>query len=185
MSDENPFANWPHIDAPRSADGSANRPARRTELPGSSTERNDFMSNENALERFLGGSPAAVFVKLLFVSLVVGALLMWLDIRPADIFRGVQDFINRIYALGFGAVREVDQLRGRRRGDRRARLVHPAPAQRQQARRPRPRPDRRESANRILEILGERIDRRRRQPLRDTQGPGGGIGRRAGFRYQW
>jgi len=38
-------------------------------------------------------------VKLLFVSLVVGALLMWLDIRPADILRGVQDFVNRIYAL--------------------------------------------------------------------------------------
>ncbi len=107
MSDENPFANWPHIDAPRSADAEREPVGRRTELPGSSTERNDFMSNENALERFLGGSPAAVFVKLLFVSLVVGALLMWLDIRPADIFRGIQEFINRIYALGFGAVREV------------------------------------------------------------------------------
>ena len=46
-------------------------------------------------------------MKLLFVSLVVGALLMWLDIRPADILRGVQDFVNRIYALGFGAVREL------------------------------------------------------------------------------
>ena len=48
-----------------------------------------------------------MFVKLLFISLVVGALLMWLDIRPGDIFRGVQDFLNRIYALGFGAVREL------------------------------------------------------------------------------
>ena len=65
------------------------------------------MSSNNVLENFLGGKPASVFVKLLFISLVVGALLMWLDIRPADILRGVQDFINRIYALGFGAVREV------------------------------------------------------------------------------
>jgi len=26
---------------------------------------------------------------------------------PGDILRGVQDFLNRIYALGFGAVREL------------------------------------------------------------------------------
>ena len=65
------------------------------------------MPSNNALENFLGGSPAAVFVKLAFVSLVVGALLMWLDIRPMDIFRGIDEFVRRIYALGFGAVREL------------------------------------------------------------------------------
>jgi hypothetical protein len=109
MSDEHPFAKWPHIDAPKPQDaGSAQHSApRRQELPGSSAERDGLMSSNNVLENFLGGKPASVFVKLLFVSLVVGALLMWLDIRPADILRGVQDFINRIYALGFGAVREV------------------------------------------------------------------------------
>ncbi len=53
------------------------------------------MSNQNPLENFLGGSPGAVFVKLLFVSLVVGALLMWLDIRPESILRGLMDFANR------------------------------------------------------------------------------------------
>ena len=61
----------------------------------------------NSLESFLGGSPLTVFVKLLLVSLVVGALLMWLEIRPADLFHGVLNFIKRIYALGFGAVREL------------------------------------------------------------------------------
>ncbi|HXY57803.1 MAG TPA: DUF6460 domain-containing protein [Methylocystis sp.] len=64
-------------------------------------------TSSNALERFLGGSPGSVFVKLLFISLVVGALLMWLDIRPIDIFNGIDAFIRRIYALGFGAVREL------------------------------------------------------------------------------
>jgi hypothetical protein len=109
MSDEHPFAKWPHIDAPKPQDaGSAQHSApRRQELPGSSAEGDGLMSSNNVLENFLGGKPASVFVKLLFISLVVGALLMWLDIRPADILRGVQDFINRIYALGFGAVREV------------------------------------------------------------------------------
>lgn len=91
MRDENPFASWPHLNA-RKPRGSS---------PG------DSMPHAGALERFLGGSPAAVTIKLLFVSLVVGALLMWLDIRPIDIFRGVDDFIHRIYALGFGAAREL------------------------------------------------------------------------------
>src|SRR3989442_11945200 len=35
---------------------------------------------ETALNRFLGGSPGGVFLRLLFVSLIVGAFLMWLDI---------------------------------------------------------------------------------------------------------
>lgn len=59
------------------------------------------------LRRFLGGSPGAVFLRLLFVSLIVGAFLMWLDIRPEDIFRGIVQAIDRIWALGFDAVREV------------------------------------------------------------------------------
>lgn len=65
------------------------------------------MDSKNALEDFLGGAPINVFVKLLFISLIVGALLMWLEIRPMDILRGVQHFIDRIYDLGFGAVRLV------------------------------------------------------------------------------
>lgn len=64
-------------------------------------------SNNNGLENFLGGSPINVFVRLFFISLVVGALLMWLELRPIDILRGVRAFIDRIYQLGFGAVKEL------------------------------------------------------------------------------
>jgi hypothetical protein len=59
------------------------------------------------IERFLGGTPANVLVRLVFVSLIVGAFLMWLDIRPADIYRGAVDTINRVWSLGFGAIREI------------------------------------------------------------------------------
>lgn len=62
---------------------------------------------EAPLHRFLGGSPGAVFLRLLFVSLIVGAFLMWLDIRPRDIFRGIVEAVERIWALGFDAVREI------------------------------------------------------------------------------
>jgi hypothetical protein len=62
---------------------------------------------DTSLNRFLGGSPVTVFFRLLVVSLVVGALLMWLDIRPMDVIIGVERFARRIWSLGFDAVREV------------------------------------------------------------------------------
>jgi len=65
--------------------------------------------DETALNRFLGGSPGGVFLRLVFVSLIVGAFLMWLDISPADIFRAINDLINRIWGLGFDAIRVVAQ----------------------------------------------------------------------------
>lgn len=64
---------------------------------------------ETALSRFLGGSPVGVFTRLFFLSLIVGALLLWLDIRPIDIFQGLLRFINRIWALGFDALREIGE----------------------------------------------------------------------------
>lgn len=60
-----------------------------------------------ALHRFLGGSPAAVFVRLLLVSAVVGAVLMWLHIRPIDILLNIEDLFHRLWYLGFDAVREI------------------------------------------------------------------------------
>jgi len=63
--------------------------------------------SDTPLNRFLGGAPATVAVRLLFVSLLVGALLMWLDLRPIDIFNGVLRFFDRLWTLGFGAVHEV------------------------------------------------------------------------------
>ena len=63
----------------------------------------------SALQRFIGGAPTAVFLRLLFVSLVVGALLVWLDIRPFEIFNALQRFVNRLWMMGWDAVRDVAQ----------------------------------------------------------------------------
>ena len=70
--------------------------------------REPQMAN-SALQRFLGGPPVAVFLRLLFVSLVVGALLVWLDIRPFQIFNALQRFVNRLWMMGWDAVRDVAQ----------------------------------------------------------------------------
>lgn len=59
------------------------------------------------LQRFLGGPPLTVAMRLLFVSLVVGALLVWLNIHPYDVFFWIQRFFNRLWALGWDAVREI------------------------------------------------------------------------------
>ena len=67
------------------------------------------MAASTGLNRVLGGSPAAVFVRLFFVSMIVGALLMWLDIRPWDIFRAIDRLFERLWNLGFDAVREVGE----------------------------------------------------------------------------
>lgn len=83
-------------DSAKQDSASPNQGARANATPG-----------EPALERFLGGSPLAVLVRLIVISLIVGALLMWLDIHPAEIFRSVEYFFHRIWMMGFDAVREV------------------------------------------------------------------------------
>ncbi len=97
---ENPLSSWPHLDE---AQGAGSNEAR---APSGAPER-EAPEPANALEAFLGGSPGAVALKLVLMSLVVGALMMWLEIRPADIIVGIANFLRRIYALGFGAVREL------------------------------------------------------------------------------
>jgi hypothetical protein len=75
-------------------------PAREQET------RNESM-NQSALHRFLGGSPIAVLFRLLLVSLIVGAFLMWFDIRPGEVIFAVERFFRRIWNLGFASIREI------------------------------------------------------------------------------
>jgi len=108
MSDQGPFANWPHLDRPRPPEGRENwRDDKIARGALQSSQETTHMASNNGLENFLGGSPLNIFVRLFFISLVVGALLMWLELRPIDILRGVRAFIDRIYQLGFGAIQEL------------------------------------------------------------------------------
>ncbi len=59
------------------------------------------------LQRFFGGPPVAVLVKLVLLSLLVGAFMAFVGLTPARLFEAVRDLFRSIAALGFDAVAEV------------------------------------------------------------------------------
>lgn len=65
--------------------------------------------SDNAFYRFLGGHPIKVLIRLVLMSLIVGALMLWLDIKPLQIVEAAQRFAKRISEMGFEAVREAGQ----------------------------------------------------------------------------
>jgi len=56
------------------------------------------------MERFFGGSPIWVAVRLILLSIVIGVLLSALGFDPWNIIQSVERLIRRIYNLGFEAV---------------------------------------------------------------------------------
>ena len=58
----------------------------------------------NGLQRFMGGSPAQVLLRLAVLSLVVGIVMSALGVSPYDILANFEAFIRRIWNMGFGAV---------------------------------------------------------------------------------
>ncbi|PVE21221.1 integrase [Microvirga sp. KLBC 81] len=62
------------------------------------------MSN---LTRFLGGSPGSVLAKLIFLSLLVGAFMAFLDITPFVLIEGLFNWISSVFDLSLETVKEV------------------------------------------------------------------------------
>jgi len=58
----------------------------------------------NTITRFFGGSPAAVLIRLIAISFVVGVVLSALGLSPIDIVIGLRDLVWQIYSLGFDSV---------------------------------------------------------------------------------
>ena len=83
---------------------------QQTEPPrywAQSTARWRQQQSDTPMRRFLGGSPVAVLLRLVLVSILVGALLMWLDIRPAEVFEQLAEVARRLWALGFQSIRDL------------------------------------------------------------------------------
>ena len=60
----------------------------------------------STLERWIGGSPLAVLLKLIFLSLIVGIVLAALGITPVNIVRRIIDAVRAVIDLGFDAVHD-------------------------------------------------------------------------------
>jgi len=56
------------------------------------------------MDRFFGGSPFWVVVRLILLSIVIGVLLSALGFDPWNIIQSIERLIRRIYNLGFEAV---------------------------------------------------------------------------------
>ena len=60
-----------------------------------------------SVHRLLGGPPGAVLVRLLFLSILVGALLALFGITPGGLLHRAVDMARAVYDLGFDTFSEV------------------------------------------------------------------------------
>lgn len=60
-----------------------------------------------SVERFFGGSPFSVLIKLVFASILVGALMTVLGFDPMGLVRAIVRQVARLADLGWGAVEQI------------------------------------------------------------------------------
>jgi hypothetical protein len=61
------------------------------------------------MEKFFGGSPLAVILKLVLICVVVGIVLSALNIVPADLLRVIPEMIRYVSQLGWDWVESAFQ----------------------------------------------------------------------------
>jgi hypothetical protein len=54
-------------------------------------------------DRFFGGNPVGVLVRLVLLSIIVGIILSALEITPVNLFYHLNLLARRLYDIGFGA----------------------------------------------------------------------------------
>lgn len=62
---------------------------------------------ENEFSRFLGGSPGTVILRLIVMSLIVGAAMVFFNLTPRDLLEGLRQFIENIWAGGLESLRTL------------------------------------------------------------------------------
>jgi hypothetical protein len=65
-----------------------------------------FRGSGSALRRFLGGSPAGVFLRLLFLSVLVGAFLSMLGLTPGRLFWHAYDSARALLEIGLASLHD-------------------------------------------------------------------------------
>jgi len=74
---------------------------REKSMPNDTRE---LPASNDALRRFLGGSPLAVAFRLILLSILVGVVLATFGFDPRNILHSIQMLFQRIWDLGFDAV---------------------------------------------------------------------------------
>ena len=64
------------------------------------SEPRPFPERPSAMRRFLGGSPAGVLLKLVFLSVLVGAAMAMLGVTPGALFWRLADATRALIDLG-------------------------------------------------------------------------------------
>ena len=59
----------------------------------------------NVVSRFLGGSPLAVWARLVLLSIVVGVILSAAGLDPRNILHSIEKLIRKVWDMGFDAIR--------------------------------------------------------------------------------
>jgi hypothetical protein len=59
------------------------------------------------MERFFGGSPAAVILKLTIASIIIGVVLSFFGFNPANLYEAISRLGDWISSLGLDAVKSV------------------------------------------------------------------------------
>jgi hypothetical protein len=65
-----------------------------------------FRRRDSALRRFLGGSPAGVFMRLLFLSVLVGAFMSMLGLTPGRLFWRLYDSARALIDVGLASLHD-------------------------------------------------------------------------------
>jgi hypothetical protein len=61
----------------------------------------------NGVDRFFGGSPAWVIVRLVLLSILVGVILAALGLDPWDIVNSVTRLVSHIWHMGWDAIDSI------------------------------------------------------------------------------
>lgn len=77
------------------------------DAPNAVEQRTEPPMANATMSRVFGGSPLAVFGRLILVSILVGVILSALGLDPFDIVRSIERLLQSIWNMGFDAVRWV------------------------------------------------------------------------------
>jgi hypothetical protein len=62
------------------------------------------MSNNEAVNRFFGGSPLSVIFRLILLSILIGFVLHAFGFNPFNIIESIRSLIEALWNMGFDAI---------------------------------------------------------------------------------